>query len=181
MLTLNLLYNLLGIVVCSNPLAPKKLRYKYTIRNLCKKFKWKLSHYRMLHDHVIIDSYIQCFFLPLLNMQLMIAEEIIVAHSYLYYGYIFLSLIIAAIYLAGKIRSQKTIFVSIAHSSLLLYLCLEYHPENFWLMYFILLFLINQFAIPRIRKKYDTIPRIELNLISLIFLNIFLINSISVE
>lgn len=62
------------------------------------------------------------------------------------------------------------------HACILIFLTLGYDKENYWLMHLILLFLINNFALPKISRKF-LVPKIDLDCVSLVFLNIFLINA----
>lgn len=62
------------------------------------------------------------------------------------------------------------------HASLLLFFNLKHDSNNYWLMHLILLFLINNFVFPKISRTFS-VPKTDLHTVSLVFLNIFLINA----
>lgn len=91
--------------------------------------------------------------------------------------YILISLTIFAAHIIKDFPDNIVLHVIVsAQTMLLTVLFLQFEKENYWLIYFIFLFILNHFSLPQIHKKFY-VPKIDLSIISLIFLNIFLVNS----
>lgn len=95
---------------------------------------------------------------------------------------------VALIYLAGSLVvslisinfKKASIFLVTIQSSIALYFYKYHSPqdENLWLMNLFVIYLVNYFSLPKISSRFG-VPKVVLSTISLVFLNIFLINSFS--
>lgn len=94
------------------------------------------------------------------------------------YAYMTISLIICLIYSTRGFHPKLLNFIVILYFVISFYLGMGFRHEedNYWLLYFNFLYLINYFALPQVYRRFS-IPKVDLQIISLIFMNIFLINS----
>lgn len=121
----------------------------------------------------LVDAFLKTVFIPLVNLQLMLSK-----FDSIYLGaYASVSFAIFLVKASKRINENITSIAVVLQSSLLLVLCLQYEDENYWLLHLTILSFINHFAMKRISRKFDSVPQIDLSMISLMFLNIFLINS----
>lgn len=132
----------------------------------------KLFLNRWLFDKSVIT--ISCLFLPVLNMQLFLVHQ---PEKWLLYSHITFSLVVVILCLFDLHREAVADSNCIINCSILLYLCLKFDSENYWLLATTILLALNHFMIRFILTHYS-VPKIELFTVSLIFNIIFLVNSI---
>lgn len=90
------------------------------------------------------------------------------------------SAVVFVIHLTNNIRDKVFNVIVAAQTAvaLLASTLLSNKNDNYWLLHLIVLFLLNYLLLPPISRRFS-IPNVELSIISLIFLNLFLINSFS--
>lgn len=121
-----------------------------------------------------MDIFLKSLYLPLVTCHMFKANNL---NDSTLYVYISISFIIFIIQNAVTVNEIILNFIIVTQFSLLVFLCLkvDYH-QNYWLIFFLLLYLINHFTLPNVSQKF-CIPHIDLLSLSLVFLNTFLINA----
>lgn len=120
-----------------------------------------------------METFLKLIYVPLLIVFVMYKNKVDA-------GFIHAYMVVTCTILLGNLT--KNLYKSFldgvicVNASILLCFVLRYDQKNYWLIQLVLLFLINNFMLPKISQKF-TIPKIDLNIVSLVFLNIFLINA----
>lgn len=115
-----------------------------------------------------------CLYVPLINIQLL---SIYNADYWQLKNLIIITSLILSLFIV--IEKCWKLFLDvfiITQCVLLMYLSTRFDDENFWLHSLSILIFLNYFAIPELLRRYS-VPKQELLSISLIFQNIFLVNS----
>lgn len=123
--------------------------------------------------HKFTEIFLKLVYVPLLIIFVMYKSNIDVGFIN---AFIALTMTILLGNMTNKFYKSAIDGVICLNASLLLYLTFEYEFKNYWLMHLILLFLVNHFALPYVSRKF-TVPQIDLLIVSLVFLNIFVVNA----
>lgn len=124
-----------------------------------------------------MDIFLKSLYLPLVNCHMLKSTHL---QEKLLYLYASISIIILIIHVIKDISQRILNFIVIAHFSLLVFLSvtMENGHENYWLLFFLVLYFTNHFTLPNVSEKF-CIPQRDLLSLSLVFLNTFLINAFS--
>lgn len=124
-----------------------------------------------------IDIFLKTAYLPLATCEILLLVRV---DDFVLAVYITISLLIFVIHATINI-GDKLLDVAVVVECAVVFAVL-YHGsrlhDNYWLLHLIFLFLLNHLLLPRISKRFS-VPQIELSIVSLNFLNFFLINSFS--
>lgn len=168
-----MIVQLFGVVVYSNPLAPQKSRWFAgiidSITHCCH------FNFRRFADQSI-DIFLKTLYLPMVTTELLLMSQ--TGDTFLYV-YIFIYLLILIPHMTTSVRDCLTNLLVLLHFCLALLLSFSSkldHDDKYWLWHFLCLFVLNHFFLPQISRKFS-IPLTDLSSLSLLFLNIFLINS----
>ena len=116
-----------------------------------------------------------CLYVPLINIQLL---SIYNADYWQLKNLIIITSLTLSLFIV--IEKCWKLFLDVFITTqcvLLIYLSMRFDDENFWLHSLGVLIFLNYFAIPELVRRYS-VPKQELLSISLIFQNIFLVNSL---
>lgn len=121
-----------------------------------------------------LQIFLKNIYLPLVTGQILTNRQTDESMTLTYFA---ASLLLSIV---SNILHKTLNYVVIAQLSVAFYFCLndQFPDESYWLLNFLVLFLINHFALPKLAARYS-VPNVDLSAISLVFLNIFLINSFS--
>lgn len=124
-----------------------------------------------------MEIFLKSLYLPLITCHMFKVNHL---PNELLFVYAIISLIIFMIHVIKNLNPNVLNLIIIVQFSLLVFLSLnlENIRENFWLIFFLALYLTNHFGLPCISERF-CIPRIDLLSMSLVFLNTFLINAFS--
>lgn len=144
----------------------------------CREYfnNWLFSfHFRRYADQSI-DIFLKTLYLPMATTELLLMGQ--TGDTFLYV-YIFIYLLILIPHVTTTVRDCLTNLLVLLHFCLALLLSFSSkldHDDKYWLWHFLCLFVLNHFCLPQISRKFS-IPLTDLSSLSLLFLNIFLINS----
>jgi hypothetical protein len=151
---LSLAIQIFGFIVNSSPMASIRMK--------------KLHQFSL--DLLIKSLYLPLFIAGYLLKNNRLNETFVAV-------YVTISALILIWHITKSIRQNVVNFIVCCQCLLLLCLAVRYDPENYWLLHLIALYLLNHFLLPKIARRYTIIPLIDLLTVELLFLNIFLINS----
>ena len=116
-----------------------------------------------------------CLYVPLINIQLL---SIYNADYWQLKNLIIITSLTLSLFIV--IEKCWKLFLDVFLTTqcvLLMFLSMRFDDENFWLHSLTILIFLNYFGIPELTRRYS-VPKQELLSISLIFQNIFLVNSL---
>lgn len=126
---------------------------------------------------VSLDVYLKTIYLPLSTIHILRLNQL---DGAVLYSFIFISSLVLLIHLTTRRFVNLLNVIVVAQFAVAFYYSLNMNADNdnYWLEYFLALFIINHFSLPKLSQIFS-IPFSTLSSMSLVFLNLFLINAFS--